>query len=142
VNAPLYNRAILALAVALADFPRLASPTRTGALRAPLCGSRVVLDLTIAADGSVARVGLSVEACALGQAAAALLARAAPGRSPAALVTAHQTLAAWLAGEAGDQPDWPGIAALAPARAYPARHAAILLPFALAAQLTSEPAPA
>lgn len=135
MSAPLYNREILALAVALAGFPRLDAPTRSGELRAPLCGSRVLLDLGFAADGRVAQVGLAVEACALGQAAATLFARGAPGQSAAQLAAAHQGLADWLEGRVDSLPDWAGISALAPARDYPARHAAILLPFALAARL-------
>ncbi len=142
MSAPLYNREILALAVALAEFPRLDAPTRSGELRAPLCGSRVHLDLAMRADGRVARAGLMVEACALGQAAATLFARGAGGRDAADLAAMHAAVAAWLSGASDAAPDWPGIALLAPARAYPARHAAILLPFALAAQLAAETAPA
>jgi len=37
-------------------------------------------------------------------------------------------MAAWLGG-AGQMPDWPGLAAIAAARDYPARHGAILLPW-------------
>ena len=65
-------------------------------------------------------------ACAVGQAAAALFAQSAEGRNAAELAESCVLLTAWLAGE-GDVPDWPGIALLEPARAYPARHAAILL---------------
>lgn len=142
MSAPLYTREILALAVALSEFPRFDTPQHSGDLRAPLCGSRVTLDLMFGADGRVAKAGLAVEACALGQAAATLFARGAPGRSALQLAAAHDALAAWLEGRADVAPDWPGIAILAPARAYPARHAAILLPFALAAQLTGRAAAA
>ncbi|MBA4747232.1 MAG: iron-sulfur cluster assembly scaffold protein [Sphingopyxis sp.] len=142
MSAPLYTREILALAVALADYPRLDAPMRSGDLRAPLCGSRVALDLIFAPDGCVAQVGLAVEACALGQAAATLFARGAPGRSAAQLAATHEDLANWLQGWADAPPDWPDIATLAPARDYPARHAAILLPFALAARLAREVAAA
>ena len=142
MSAPLYNREILAAAVALAEYPRLDAPTRSGDLRAPLCGSRVQLDLELDASGRVARTGLTVEACALGQAAATIFARAAAGRDAADLATTHAALAVWLGGASDAAPDWPGITLLAPARAYPARHAAILLPFALAAQLAAETAPA
>lgn len=142
MSAPLYTREILALAVALADYPRLDAPACSGDLRAPLCGSRVALDLIFAPDGRVARVGLAVEACALGQAAATLFARGAPGRSPVQLAAAHEELTDWLAGRADSLPGWPGMATLAPARDYPARHAAILLPFGLAARLTREVAAA
>lgn len=142
MSAPLYNREILALAVALAEFPRLAAPTCSGELRAPLCGSRVHLDLDLDADRRVRRSGLTVEACALGQAAATLFARGAVGHDAADLMAVHAALAAWLGGAGDAAPDWPGIAVLAAARGYPARHAAILLPFALAAQLATETAPA
>lgn len=141
MSAPLYNREILALAVALADCPRLPAPGRSGELRAPLCGSRTMLDLTFDQNGRIDRVGLHVEACALGQAAATLFARGAPGKDAADLAAMHIALAAWLGGTGDAPPDWPGIAVLAPARDYPARHAAILLPFALAAKLASEVAP-
>jgi NifU-like protein involved in Fe-S cluster formation len=138
MSAPLYNREILALAVALAEYPRLSANDRSGELRAPLCGSRVALDLTLDSDGRVARAGLHVEACALGQAAATLFARGAPGKTPAELAAAHSAMAAWLGSAIGGRPEWPGIAVLAAARDYPARHAAILLPFALADQLTQQ----
>jgi NifU-like protein involved in Fe-S cluster formation len=141
MSAPLYNREILALAVALADFPRLPAADRSGELRAPLCGSRTLLDLTFDQDGRIDRVGLHVEACALGQAAATLFARSAPGKAACDLATTHTVLAAWLGGTSAAPPDWPGIAVLAPARDYPARHAAILLPFALAATLANAVAP-
>lgn len=136
MSAPLYNRDILALAVAVGDHPRLAVAQVSGERRAPLCGSRVGLDLDLAADGTVTQVGMAVEACALGQAAAALFARGAAGRTATELRAADAALRAWLAGASETAPEWPGIAILAPARAYPARHGAIQLPFALAAQLT------
>lgn len=135
MSPPLYNRDILALAVAMTDYPRLSVPQVSGERRAPLCGSRVMLDLDFDDDGRAVRIGIAAEACALGQAAATLFARGAIGRDGHALAAAAAALASWLAGHRETPPDWPGIALLAPARAYPARHAAILLPFALAAQL-------
>src|SRR5690606_17201309 len=79
MSAPLYNRDILALAVATADYPLPAKPRRRASLRAPLCGSRIIVDLDADKEGRITAVGLHVEACALGQASAALLARHAPG---------------------------------------------------------------
>jgi NifU-like protein involved in Fe-S cluster formation len=134
MSASLYNREILALAVGLADYPRLDAPDWTGELRAPLCGSRVTLDLAFEEGGCIRAVGLKVEACALGQAAATLFARAAVGCSGETVESAHRDMAAWLGGKTDLPPTWPGIAVITPARDYPARHAAILLPFALAAQ--------
>ncbi|QYU66279.1 hypothetical protein J4558_14920 [Leptolyngbya sp. 15MV] len=44
------------------------------------------------------------------------------------MARAEAGIALWLSG-AGPRPDWPGLELLEPARAYPARHAAILLPW-------------
>ena len=38
-------------------------------------------------------------------------------------------LTAWLVGDRDESGDWPGLAALAPARSRKSRHGAILLPF-------------
>lgn len=76
----------------------------------------------------IARIGLRARACAVGQAAAALFARAAPGLTSADLTQAEGEIAGWLSGSA-PLPSWPGLELLEPARGYPARHAAILLPW-------------
>jgi len=128
MSAPLYNRNILALAVATADYLPLADARYRASKRAPLCGSAIILDLDTDDGGSVTRVGMHVEACALGQASAALLARHAPGLGLAEIRAARDDIAGWFAGE-GERPDWPGFDLLAPARDYPARYGAILLPF-------------
>ncbi len=128
MTAPLYNRDILALAVASADFPPLIDAALTADARAPLCGSRIDLNLDCDAAGQVTRVGMKVEACALGQAAATLFARHADGRSLADISAMRTAIADWFGG-GSDVPDWPGFMLLAPARDFPARHGAILLPF-------------
>lgn len=128
MSAPLYNRDILALAVATADYPPRPGAGHHASTRAPLCGSAILLDLDTDPAGRVTGVGMHVEACALGQASAALLARHAPGRGIDDLRAARAAIADWFAGTGG-APDWPGFDLLAPARDYPARHGAILLPF-------------
>lgn len=129
MSAPLYNRDILALAVATADYPPRPGALRRASLRAPLCGSAIALDLDTDDAGRVTNIGLHVEACALGQASAALLARHAPGRTLAEIGAARDAIARWFAGEEAAAPGWPGFDLLAPARDYPARQGAILLPF-------------
>jgi NifU-like protein involved in Fe-S cluster formation len=129
VSTPLYTPEILRLATDAAMAERLAAPDASVEARTPVCGSRITLDLALDDDLSIARVGFDAHACAMGQAAAGLLARGVAGCSVGRLDVVTAALAAWLAGESETAPDWPGIAALAPARAYPARHAAILLPF-------------
>lgn len=128
MSAPLYNRDILSLAVATAEYLPNPAARYHASVRAPLCGSRIILDLDASDDGRVTAVGMHVEACALGQAAATLLARHAPGRSLDDVRIARAAISDWFGGRGGT-PDWPGFDLLAPARDYPARHGAILLPF-------------
>src|SRR3546814_18578704 len=99
MSAPLYNRDILALAVATADYLPLADAHHRVSKRAPLCGSAIILDLDTDDAGRVTSVGMHVEACALGQASAALLARHAPGLGVAENRTAGGALAGWRSEE-------------------------------------------
>src|SRR3546814_7159705 len=115
MSAPLYNRDILALAVATADYLPLADARHRVSKRAPLCGSAIILDLDTDDGGSIRRVGMHVEACALGQASAALLARYAPGLGLAEIRAARGAIPGWFAGE-GERHDWQGFDLLAPAR--------------------------
>lgn len=142
MSGALYNRDILALAVGSADFPPREGARRRISMRAPLCGSAIILDVDADDDGRVSGIGMHVEACALGQASATLLARHAAGKDLTELRAARDAVASWFAGEGG-LPDWPGFDLLAAARDYPARHGAILLPFdAAVAALEEQAAPA
>lgn len=125
----LYTLDILRLAAATADTPRLDTPDATAERRSPVCGSRIVVDVMFDGDGRIANYGHEVRACALGQASAAVLAREIKGRTPRELLTTCDGLADFLAGKSDAMPDWPGIEILARAVPYPARHAAIRLPF-------------
>lgn len=124
--AALYTPTVLALATSLATWPWDDALPLQGSARSKSCGSTVLLGLETDAEGRISRIGLKAQACAIGQAAAAIFAQAAPGRSGAEIAATESAIRAWLAGEAG-LPDWPAIATLAPAVAYPARHGAILL---------------
>ncbi|WP_205958399.1 iron-sulfur cluster assembly scaffold protein [Qipengyuania sediminis] len=134
--APLYTPEILALAVALADFPLDDALPVRGQAVSRVCGSRLILGLALDSEGRIAKAGARVTACAIGQAAAAVFLGGATGRSAQAIGDACKSLQAWLQGEPVP-PHWPGIGALAPARAYPARQAAILLPWKAAAEALS-----
>lgn len=125
-TAKLYSPEVLALATRLADWPPRAQLLYHGDARAPACGSRLSLDLDCDGTGRITQLGLKAQACAIGQASAAIFAEAAIGRTRAELAQSHAALQAWLAGE-GELPDWPGLAAIAPARDFPGRHGAILL---------------
>ncbi len=129
----LYTREILRLAADRPHAVRLTLPDGSAERRAPVCGSRVTVDVMLGADGRIADIGMLVHACALGQASAALLAEHAVGRSGAELSAARDALAAWLT-DGGDVPDWPRLDVLAPALPHTARHAAIRLAFEAAAE--------
>lgn len=136
----LYTIEILRLAAQTGAWPPLAEADGSAERRSPTCGSRVRVDVRLGDDGRVAALGLSVSACALGQASAALLAQSVAGRDVAEIAAARDGLADYLAARGDSLPDWPGIDVLAPARAYPARHPSLLLPFdaALAALADAE----
>lgn len=126
--AVLYTPEVLALATVLARYPLGDDLPLRGAARSPACGSRIELGLACDAQGRIERVGLRAQACAVGQASAAIFAAGAHGQDRASLAAVLSAMEAWLRGD-GALPDWPGLVALAPARAYPGRHGAILLPW-------------
>lgn len=136
----LYTPELLALTLELAQWPAMENLPLHGEARAPTCGSTLALDLALDDAGRIETLGLRVRACAVGQAAAALFARQAKGQDLDALQGVHDRIEGWLDGEA-PLPDWPGLPMLEPARHYPARHGAILLPWKAAiAALSSAPA--
>ena len=137
----LYTPELLALAVALADYPPDPTLPLHGEARSKSCGSTLAADFALDDEGRIARVGLRVRACAVGQASAAIFARAAATRTLADIAAAQDALTAWLGGN-GERPGWPGLEALDAARDYPARHGAIMLPWTAARDALSSAAPA
>jgi NifU-like protein involved in Fe-S cluster formation len=124
--ATLYTPEVLALATGLARYPLDDDLPARGTARSQSCGSMLELGMELDGD-AILRVGLRSHACAIGQAAAAIFADAAAGRSSADVAAAAAEVADWLTG--GPLPAWPGIDAIASAVAYPARHGAVLLPW-------------
>jgi NifU-like protein involved in Fe-S cluster formation len=127
VNAPLYTIEILRLAGSLPDPAHLERVDGTAQLRSPTCGSTVRTEVQLDGDGRVTAVSQQVRACAFGQAASALVAKHAPGRSKEEVANALAGLSEWLDGARDDPGGW-GLEVLAPARSRTARHGAILLP--------------
>lgn len=124
----LYNTRILRLAASTATAQRLVAPQGSAVKVSPVCGSKVTADIDLGA-GRVVRHGQEVRACALGQAAAALVGAEILGTDVAALQAARAELADWLAGRSDTVPAWPGMEVFAPARPHRARHPSILLAF-------------
>ena len=136
--AKLYTREILSLATQLANYPYIDDARANASVRSRSCGSTLDIALLTGSNGEICGVGMKVTACAVGQAAAAIFARAAEGRDAGDIDTADAALQAWLAGS-GEPPEWPGIAFLAAAREFPGRHEAIRLPWRAARQALSNP---
>ena len=128
MNAPLYTVEILRLAASLPEPVGLERVDGSAEARSPTCGSVVRTEVSLGEDGRVEAVSQQVHACAFGQASAALVARQAAERDRNQVERALAALGSWLEGS-GELPDWPGIAALSPARGRKSRHPAILLPF-------------
>ncbi len=125
----LYSARILALAADMPRTARLANPTATAKRRAPLCGSTVTVDLALK-DGVITDYGQDVKACALGQAAAAVVGANIVGLTPAQVQDGRDALFAMLKSD-GPVPAAPfdGLEVLQPAKDYKNRHASIMLAF-------------
>jgi len=126
---PPYTREILRLAASIPYLEPFAEIEDAIERRSPTCGSRMRVAVELDWARRVKRLRQAVEACAYGQASAALVGGHAMGRSAEEVALALAELEAWLAGK-GDLPTaWPGLEVLAPARSRKGRHGAILLPF-------------
>lgn len=130
----LYTARVLRLAADLPHRGRLAEPDASVEKTAKLCGSRVVVDVTVR-DGRVAEFAQDVKACALGQASAGILGAGVIGASVEDLEAARDALRAMLK-EGAPPPDgrFADLAVLAPVKDYPPRHASTLLAFEAAAE--------
>ena len=124
----LYTPEMLGWAVRLAEFPLGDDLPLRGDARSPSCGSTLTIGLTLNPQGHIEHLGMRVAACAVGQASAAIFARAATGLGRGDIANTYDELQLWLAGE-GALPEWPGLGVIAAARDFPGRHGAILLPW-------------
>jgi NifU-like protein involved in Fe-S cluster formation len=129
MDSALYNREILRLATSLVAGDRLESPDSTAESRSPICGSRIQAELCLTADGRITAIALRANACALGQASAAILLAHAVGTDLATIADIRAGVEAALKQSADMPAIWPDLTLLTPARDYPSRHAAILLPY-------------
>jgi NifU-like protein involved in Fe-S cluster formation len=125
----IYNRRVLELAANISRLGRLASPDATAKAHSRLCGSTVVVDVSVR-DGRVVDFAHEVRACALGQASSSLMARHVVGATAEELIALRETITRMLKAN-GPAPDgkWAEFAVLEPVRSYKARHASTLLTF-------------
>lgn len=135
-SGPLYTPDILGLAVELAQYPLGDDLPLRGSARSKSCGSTLEIGLSCNVNSHINALGMKVSACAIGQASAAIFARHAVGKGLESILSTRLALEAWLSSEV-DSPQWPDLSLIAPARDYPARHGAILLPWKAAEQALS-----
>lgn len=124
----LYNDDILALTATLKN-ERLENPDGTARKVSKLCGSWIEIDVNLE-DGVVTDAALRVQACALGQAAAAILKENIIGASIDEITEARDVLYAMLKdGGAPPMGRFEELKLLAGVKDYPARHTSTMLAF-------------
>ena len=125
----IYNKKILEFAGNIARLDRLADPQASAKAHSKLCGSTVEVDIAME-DGKVSDYGQTVNACALGQAAASVVGRLIIGADGDEMRALRKTMLAMLK-EKGSPPTgkWEDLKYLEPVRDYPARHASMMLVF-------------
>lgn len=125
----LYSARILEIAGNAKPAPRLAAPDGTARKVSRVCGSAIAVDVALQ-DGTVAGYGADVNACALGQTSAAIVAARIVGSTPEELRALRERMTGMLK-SGGPPPEgkWDELKYLEPVRGYPARHASTLLVF-------------
>ena len=125
----LYHPRVLELAADIPHVGRLDAPDGASTKVSRVCGSVVSVELKLK-DGLVSEIAVHPKACALGQAATAVLAMHAIGASPAEILAARDGLRAML--KDGAPPPagrfWE-LRHLEGVRAYPPRHTSTMLAF-------------
>ncbi|HVZ99279.1 MAG TPA: iron-sulfur cluster assembly scaffold protein [Caulobacterales bacterium] len=139
----LYHPRVLELAADIPNLGALEAPDGAATKASRVCGSVVSVELKLT-DGLVSAIAVQPKACALGQAAAAVLSMNAVGASPAEIRAAREGLWAMLKhGAAPPQGRFWELRHLEGVRAYPPRHASTMLAFDAAvealAQAEAEP---
>ncbi|MGQ2902359.1 MAG: iron-sulfur cluster assembly scaffold protein [Neoaquamicrobium sediminum] len=124
-----YNAKILGFAGNIARIGRLERPDATATAHSKLCGSTVVVDLTMDGD-TVTDFAHDVKACALGQASSSIMAQHVVGATAAELREVRETMLKMLK-ENGAPPEgrFEDLKYLEPVRDYKARHASTMLTF-------------
>ena len=125
----LYSAKILSLVANMPRAGRLPAPDASAEKIAKLCGSKIIVDVVVK-DGVVADFAQDVRACALGQAAAAVLGANVIGAGAEEIEVARDALRAMLKSNGpAPQGRFSELAVLEPVKDYPARHASTLLAF-------------
>jgi NifU-like protein involved in Fe-S cluster formation len=134
MSSALYTHDILRLAMALpADDSFDAGTGYSNAghaeRRSVTCGSVMTSQVALDAGGRITGAAFRANACALGQASAAVLRSNAAGMDKAGITAVRAAISEALSGEMAMPEIWPELMHFTAAKKYPARHPAILLPY-------------
>lgn len=122
-----YNARILELAGAVPASATLDAADGTATKHSKLCGSTVRVDVAVDGD-TITDLAMQVKACALGQAAASVIAAHGVGATRSEVIEARDALRAMLKGEdVRPEGRFADLAFLEPVKDYRARHASTLL---------------
>ena len=133
----LYSREILRRTTQLEHVGHLVAPQGVADKVAKLCGSTIHVEICMQGD-TISEFAQQVQACALGQASAAILSQHVIGATSGEIVQARDALRALLRGEAADFPArFDDLNILAAVKDYPARHASTLLALEATAEAIS-----
>lgn len=125
----LYHSRVLELAANIGRVGRLPAPHGSATKVSRVCGSTVTVDLVLDGD-RVADLAIEAHACALGQAAAAILALQGVGASVSEIIAARDAMRAMLKeGAAPPQGRFWELRHLQGVKDYPPRHASTMLAF-------------
>ncbi len=135
----LYSPQILSLAAAVPFLGPLADADVVATATSRICGSRLRLWVHFDSRPAIAALGVEVKACALGQAAAAIVLPKLIGLEAAPIRAGRDAFHRFLT-EQGPPPRAPfdELALFAPVRDWPARHGAVMLPFEAALKAFAE----
>lgn len=123
----LYSREILRRTTQLLHQGRLEHPQGVAEKVAKLCGSKVRIELCVT-NAVVSDFAIDIKACALGQAAGAILSQHIVGAHVADVVAARDALKWLLEGEKPAFPErFSDLKILESVKDFPARHASTLL---------------
>ncbi|MBS0224249.1 MAG: iron-sulfur cluster assembly scaffold protein [Proteobacteria bacterium] len=123
----LYQERIVALAKAKTRAGKLASPTKSVRRDNPLCGDRVIIDVTLDGQGRITEIAHQVRGCLLCQASTSALASVAVGRDATGIADLRHDAERALGRESGEARE--PFAAFVPVRDYKSRQECVLLPF-------------
>ncbi len=135
VMSELYNTEILRLTTQIPHQERLSAPDVTATKTSRICGSRITADARLQ-NSVITSFGQEVKACALGQAAAAIVGEQVIGLSETELEDISARFRHMIKTGAGTFPEkWQKLSLLAAVKDHPGRHGSVMLPFEVLEQI-------